>query len=284
MSSPGAGGAGQDGAGGATSLAAELVGLASELARSAGRAALAARRELAAAGTVIGTVSKSSVTDVVTEFDRAAERRIVDGLLAARPGDGIVGEEGTATEGTTGVHWLIDPIDGTTNFLYGLPGWAVSIAALDGDGPLAGVVYVPSQDELFAATRGGGALLDGVALRCGSVSEPSGALVATGFGYVVERRARQGAQVARLLPLIRDIRRSGAASVDLCHVAAGRVDGYYEQGLGPWDFAAGALIAREAGCRTGDFDGGEPSGDAVLAANPVLFEPLRDLVVRTLEG
>lgn len=216
---------------------------------------------------------------MVTEFDRAAEEQIVGRLRRKRPLDGIVGEEGSDTAGTSGVHWLIDPIDGTTNFLYGLPGWAVSVAALDDDGALAGAVYVPAFDELFTATRGGGALLDGQPIRCGEVTDPATALVATGFGYTADRRARQGARVARLLPQVRDIRRFGAASVDLCYVAAGRLDAYFEEGLGPWDFAAGELIAREAGCRTGDFGDGPASSAELLVANDALFSALQPLIV-----
>jgi myo-inositol-1(or 4)-monophosphatase len=257
-------------------LADELVALASALAREAGTMALAGR-----IGGIASRTAKSSATDMVTEFDHASERLIVDAIRAARPDDGLVGEEGSLTTGTSGVHWLIDPIDGTTNFLYGLPGWAVSIAALDADGALAGAVYVPSQDELFAARRGGGATLDGTPLRCGVVASAAQALVATGFGYRTEQRARQGARVASLLPLVRDIRRFGAAAVDLCYVAAGRLDAYFEEGLGPWDFAAGELIAREAGCRSGDFGDGRASSDELLVANPALFDEVRSLIVST---
>lgn len=216
---------------------------------------------------------------MVTEFDRASEQQIVERLRRERPHDGILGEEGSDTAGTSGVHWLIDPIDGTTNFLYDLPGWAVSVAALDAAGAIAGAVYVPALDELFTAARGGGAFLNGRPIRCGTVTDPATALVATGFGYVAEQRARQGARVALLLPQVRDIRRFGAASVDLCHVAAGRLDAYYEEGLGPWDFAAGELIAREAGCRSGDFADGPASSAELLVANDALFAALRPLIV-----
>jgi myo-inositol-1(or 4)-monophosphatase len=218
---------------------------------------------------------------MVTEFDRASERLIVERLAAARPDDAIVGEEGTATHGTTGVHWLIDPIDGTTNFLYDLPGYAVSIAAADADGALVGAVYIPALDELFAARRGGGATLDGVPISCGQLSLASSALVGTGFSYLPERRTAQAERVARLIPHVRDIRRLGAASVDLCFVAAGRLDAYFEEHLGPWDLAAGELIAREAGCRTGDFSSGPARPEQVLVANPTLFPALSELIIRS---
>lgn len=225
--------------------------------------------------------TKSSATDMVTEFDHASERLIVDRLLAARPYDGVLGEEGAAAAGSSGVHWVIDPIDGTTNFLYGLPSWGVSIAATDALGTIVGAVFVPSSGEMFAAVRGAGATLDGVTIRAGACTELSSALVATGFGYEAERRRRQGARVAALLPHVRDIRRLGAASVDLCYVAAGRIDAYYEEGLGVWDFAAGELIARESGCLTGDFGGGPPSSLEVAVANPVLFPLLRQVLAAT---
>lgn len=253
--------------------AAHLLDLACGLARAAGTAAAAGRRR----GTPAGD-TKSSATDMVTEFDRAAERFIVDGIRAARPDDGLVGEEGSATTGTSGIDWLIDPIDGTTNFLYDLPGWAVSIAAADRHGALVGTVYVPSLDEMFAARRGHGATCNGRTIRCGTLSDPATALVATGFSYSPERRALHGERVAQLLPRVRDIRRFGAASVDLCHAAMGRVDAYVEESLGPWDLAAGELIAREAGCRTGDLDGGPARPQQVLVANPALFEPLAALL------
>ncbi len=222
--------------------------------------------------------TKSSATDMVTEFDKASERLIVQGLLAARPDDGLIGEEGSSIDGTSGIDWLIDPIDGTTNFLYDLPGWAVSIAAADAEGALVGAVYVPALDEMFAARRGGGATLNGRPIRCGSVAEPATALLATGFSYVPERRAQQAARLVHVLPHVRDIRRLGAASVDLCHAAAGRVDAYVEDWLGPWDLAAGELIAREAGCRSGDLDGARARPQQVLVANPALFEPLAALL------
>ena len=253
---------------------AELLGLATGLAVQAGNMARDGRRERG----ISATSTKSSATDMVTEFDQASEELIVGGLLAARPHDGIVGEEGTDTIGTSGVDWLIDPIDGTTNFLYGLPGWAVSIAARTADDTRVGVVYVPSSDELFTASAGAGAFLNGEQIRCSTTDDLALALVATGFSYSVERRSAQAARVAALLPQVRDIRRLGAAAPDLCNLAAGRVDVYFEQWLGPWDLAAGELIAREAGCLVGSLDGGPVHHSSVLAATPALFAPMRDLI------
>ena len=194
--------------------------------------------------------------------------------------------------GASGVRWLIDPIDGTTNFLYDLPGWAVSIAALVEDQALAGAVYVPGTGELFTAVAGQGAFLNGAPIRCSTTSTLQQALVATGFSYLVDRRQDQGRRFAEIIPRIRDIRRFGAASTDLCNLAAGRLDVYYEQWLDPWDWAAGELIAREAGCLTGRFDGSPiernrsaPTDDSgLLATNPALFDHMIELLAGTEPG
>lgn len=256
----------------------ELHDLACRLAVTAGRMV----RDGRAARGVTEASTKSTGTDMVTEFDRASERLIVDGIRAARPDDAIVGEEGTDTAGTSGVSWLIDPIDGTTNFLYGLPGYAVSIAAsITGDHhAVLGAVYVPATDELFAAMAGCGATLNGAPIGCSATNTLEHALVATGFAYRADRRAVQAARVAQLLPQIRDIRRVGAAAPDLCAVAAGRVDAYFEEHLGPWDLAAGVLIAREAGCSVAALDGGPVRPESVIVATPAVFEPLRTTIAR----
>lgn len=251
-----------------------LLELATDLALQAGRLA----RDGRARHGIAATDTKSSATDMVTEFDKANETLIVGGILAARPDDAIVGEEGTDTPGTSGVDWLIDPIDGTTNFLYGLPGWAVSIAARTAAGTQVGVVYVPALDELFTATAGGGAHLNGAPISCSTTDDVALALVATGFSYSATRRALQAKRLAALLPQVRDVRRLGAAAPDLCNLAAGRVDVYYEQWLGPWDLAAGELIAREAGCVTSTLDGEPVRPDSVIAANPQLIVPIREMI------
>ena len=234
-------------------------------------------------GRVTVVQTKSSPTDVVTEMDKAAEALIRDRLLAARPGDAILGEEGGET-GASQVRWIVDPLDGTVNYLYGLPGWAVSVAAEVNGVIVAGAVCVPLQRSLFTATLGGGAWLESAwqdgpqRLACNSGVALRDALVATGFGYLSAQREAQGRVVAAVLPRVRDIRRAGAAAVDLCSVAAGRVDAYYEQGTHHWDIAAGGLICREAGAVTGGLRGEEAGEAMTLAASPALFADLRDLL------
>jgi len=252
----------------------ELLTLATDAARRAGDLL---REGLDRPRTAVST--KSSPTDMVSEMDRAAEALLVDALLGARPDDGMVGEEGTDRDGSTGVRWIVDPLDGTTNYLFRLPGFAVSIAA-EVDGELAvGVVYDVVHDELFAAVRGGGATRNGRPIRASSAAELPGALVATGFGYDAARRRAQAQVLVQVLPQVRDVRRFGAASVDLCLVACGRVDAYWERGLAPWDLAAGIVVAREAGAVVTDFHGGPPTGDGVVAAAPALAEPLRAILL-----
>jgi myo-inositol-1(or 4)-monophosphatase len=255
-------------------LRSQLLALASSLATDAGNAARDGRAEHG----ITSADTKSTSTDMVTEFDKASEQLIVNGIRSARPDDGIIGEEGTNVTGTSGINWLIDPLDGTTNFLYGLPGWAVSIAATSANGTELGAVYVPATAELFTAIVGQGAFLNGRPLHCSATTDVSLALIATGFSYQVERRRRQATRVAALLPRVRDVRRFGAAAPDLCYVAAGRVDAYFEEWLGPWDLAAGELIAREAGCRTGSLDGGQPGTASVIAANPTLYPTILALI------
>lgn len=256
---------------------ADLAALASAAAQEAGELLLAR------AGRVSVLRTKSSPTDVVTEMDHAAESLIRDRLLSARPGDAILGEEGGQT-GAGPVRWVVDPLDGTVNYLYGLPAWAVSVAAEVAGVIVAGAVCVPLQRCTFTATLGGGAWLDSAwdgglqRLACNSGVALRDALVATGFGYASGQRAEQGQVVAAVLPRVRDIRRAGAAAVDLCSVAAGRVDAYYEQGTHYWDIAAGGLIAREAGAMTGGLRGEEAGEAMTLAAGPALFAELRDLL------
>jgi myo-inositol-1(or 4)-monophosphatase len=224
--------------------------------------------------------TKSSDTDLVTEVDRRSEAAIVSAIRSARPDDGILGEEGADHTGSSGVRWVIDPLDGTTNYLYGLPPFSVSIGA-EVDGALAlGVVADPLGAELYSARTGGGACCNGVPISCTTKSELATALVATGFGYAADLRRGQAEVLRTVLPEIRDIRRAGAASIDLCRVAAGMLDGYWEVGMQPWDFAAGTVIAREAGALVGGLDGDQPSTSFVIAAGPELFGRLRELLVR----
>jgi myo-inositol-1(or 4)-monophosphatase len=218
--------------------------------------------------------SKSTATDMVSELDHAAEELIRDAVLGERPTDGFLGEETGHQPGTSGLRWVVDPLDGTTDYLYDHPGWNVAIAVEDDDGPLAAVVAIPLLGEVFTATRGGGAARNGEPIRCSTVEGLAGALCATGFAYDPDRRRRQAEVLTAVLPRIRDIRRMGAAAADLCAVACGRVDAYWERGLGPWDLAAGSLIAREAGAEvTGE------AGGLVVAAAPGIATALRDLLV-----
>ncbi|MGX1880362.1 inositol monophosphatase family protein [Streptomyces sp. NPDC055287] len=254
-------------------LLSELLELALEAARRAGALLRDGRpADLGVAAT------KSSPIDVVTEMDIAAEKLITGFLAEHRPEDGVLGEEGASSEGTSGVRWVIDPLDGTVNYLYGMPTWAVSIAAERGGETLVGVVEAPMRGETYQAVLGGGAYANGAALRVRSAPPLDQALVSTGFNYVTTVRSHQAEVARRLIPLLRDIRRSGSAAIDLCDVAAGRLDGYYERGLSPWDLAAGDLIAREAGAATGGRPGERPSGELTIAAATGVFEPLQALL------
>lgn len=260
---------------------AELGALAGRLARAAGALALAeaaAIRGGGGRGSRGDADTKSSPTDLVTAADRAAEALIIEGILAARPGDGIAGEEGGNRAGTSGVVWHIDPIDGTTNYVYGIPAFAVSIGVEANGELVAGAVFHPSRGCLYHAVQGGGAWRDDERLRCSPLADPATALVATGFAYQPDRRRHQAGVLAEVLPRIRDIRRFGSAALDLCAVASGEVDAYWEQGLNHWDLAGGTVIAREAGALVGNLRGGPPDAGCLLAAPPALFGPLRDLL------
>jgi len=262
-------------------LAEDLQHIAIEIAREAGELARRRRRE----GVSIAA-TKSAVADIVTEADREVEVLIRTRLTEQRPGDGFLGEESGA-ESTladapaTGITWVVDPIDGTVNYAYGIPSYAVSIAAVSGDPEpewwlaLAGAVYNPASGELFHAARGSGAWLGDERLAVNAEPSAAGALLATGFGYDPATHAGDLARVARVMPLARDLRRIGAASLDLAFVAAGRLDGYFERGLNPWDHAAGALLVAEAGGMVGGAGPRRAAGKAMtVAAGPTLFETL----------
>jgi myo-inositol-1(or 4)-monophosphatase len=247
------------------------------LARAVGLEAAALVRATRPEGRVAVAATKSSRVDVVTEVDRASEELVRERLLAARPDDGFLGEEGGGVTGTSGVEWVVDPIDGTVNFVYGIPAYAVSIAARrhgpDGWDDVAGYVVNIATGEEWAAVLGGGAWRwvgeDRVPLHAPEPPPLAEALVGTGFGYLPERRHEQARSVSRLLLQVRDVRRIGAAALDLCFLADGRLDAYVEQGLNPWDMAAGGLVAREAGLRVEGLDG-PPDGRLVMAAHPAL--------------
>jgi myo-inositol-1(or 4)-monophosphatase len=251
-----------------------------ELARTAGRRAadlIEAERP-----DVLGVAdTKSSPTDVVTEMDRASEQLLRDVLGSARPNDGFLGEEYGHQPGTSGLTWVLDPIDGTVNYLYRLPAYAVSVGLVEGDPsvegawtPLAACVVAPATGDVWTAGAGAGAFHNDRRLVMAPPPSLEQALVATGFGYAAERRA-QGTVLARLLPAVRDIRRVGSAAVDLCWLAMGRTDAYYEQGVHTWDIAAAALVVREAGGELVGLDGGPPTEKLMVAAVEPLLGQLR---------
>jgi myo-inositol-1(or 4)-monophosphatase len=282
---------------GADPLLAELADVALACARAAASVLVAGLGSPAR-----GVDTKTSATDMVSEVDRRSEAAVSEVLAARRPADAVLGEEGTTRAGSTGIRWVVDPLDGTTNFLFGIPQFAVSVAAESTGQPesteepespgvagstgaapktgaaaktLVGVVVDPSAGETWAAVRGWGAYRNGAPCRVAAGrSTLSTALVATGFGYRSQRREWQGSVAARVLPRVRDIRRFGAASLDLCWTAGGRYDCYYEWGLNPWDLAAGALICAEAGGRVEVLP-----GRLIVAAPPELWEPLHQLLV-----
>jgi myo-inositol-1(or 4)-monophosphatase len=259
---------------------ADLLALARRIATTVAETALEERRR-----GISVEATKSSPVDVVTAVDRDTEERIRSMVLDARPDDGILGEEDDAHVGTSGLNWVVDPIDGTVNLLYDIPAWAVSIAVVDGPpdplhwNALAGVVVNPVTGEVFEASRGGGARLGDRGLRVNDDVELSRALIGTGFGYAVERRRTQAEVLLQVLPRVRDIRRIGSAALDLSAIAAGRLDGFYERGLNPWDHAAGALIVREAGGLVGGVDGGPESGELLVAAAPSVYDGLLELLL-----
>ena len=256
-----------------TAEPADLLALAERL-------ALAAAAELRHRPADLHAGAKSTPTDAVTVMDRRAETVILDGLAAARPHDRIVAEEsGDNAARDAEVTWYVDPLDGTVNYLYGIPQYAVSVAAAVGPDIVAGVVVDVAKALTYAAVRGRGATCQGTPLRCTAQADPALALVGTGFAYSAATRAEQARVVAHVLPRVRDVRRLGAAALDLCAVAAGHLDAYYEEGMHPWDWAAGTLIAREAGARVDGLAGRPPGAGVMLAANPALFGPMHDLLV-----
>lgn len=232
--------------------------------------------------------TKSTATDAVSQMDRGAEERIVGTVLEAFPNDAILGEEGGSRTGSSAARWIVDPLDGTVNYLYRLPNWAVSIA-VEIDGVVeVGVVVAPALGEAYLAVRGAGAWLQagGAFTRIAASRETDLglALVATGYSYDATRRAQQAEQAARLIGRIRDLRRLGAAAVDLCWTACGRVEAYYESGLHAWDIAAGALIAREAGCVVRSVEGPDEYSGTLLAAAPGIARSLREALAASSAG
>ncbi|TFC69937.1 inositol monophosphatase family protein [Cryobacterium sp. TMT2-4] len=267
-----------------TRASAGLLRLAQDTALAAGQ--MAARRRTVG---VQVAASKSSPEDVVTLADRETESLIRALLADARPDDGFLGEESAATRGTSGLTWVVDPIDGTVNYLYGFPAWAVSIAVVEGDPDpatwttLAGAVYNPTGDELFTAAAGDGAWLGVRRLQVPTDVPLSLALLGTGFSYRAAERERQADVVRGLIGEVRDIRRIGSAALDLCSVAAGRLNLYYERGLSPWDHAAGALVAREAGARVGGFGADREGMGLLIAGAPDLYRVCQPLLAKLFD-
>lgn len=281
---------------GAASDERALLELAVQAARMAGGLLLARARD----GAEREVASKSTPTDLVSEADVSSQRAIRALLRERRPDDGFLGEEeGDSEQGTSGLQWIVDPLDGTVNFLFGIPQWSVSVAVADRCGTLAGAVFDPNRDELFSATRGGPAVLDsprGVSemsesaagdaphgRRTGGDAGPGGedlasAMVATGFSYDAGVRDAQAKVLERLLPRVRDIRRLGSAALDLAWTAAGRYDAYYERTVKQWDIAAGALVCERAGLQVRELPEREGLPWGILVAPASLAEPLRELV------
>jgi myo-inositol-1(or 4)-monophosphatase len=255
----------------------ELLEVACAAARAAGEVLVPAF-----ARTAEGVGTKTTPTDLVSAADLRAEEAIRAVLHARRPGDAVLGEEGgeSAAAGTgSGVRWVVDPLDGTVNFLFGYPQWSVSVACEDAQGTIAGVVYDPLRGEQFAATRSGPALLDGrVIARPARDGGLPLALVATGFAYDAAVRERQAAVLARVLPAVRDVRRGGSAALDLAWTAAGRCDAYFERGVQPWDVAAGALVCARAGLAVRELPGEGEDPFGLVVAPPALLDPLLALV------
>ena len=226
-----------------------------------------------------GVDTKSTPTDVVTDADRESEDLVLRRIAAERPEDGVISEEGEGRSSTSGLTWIIDPLDGTVNYLFGIPVWGVSVALRDDDGILAGVVNDPTRGEVFAALRGRGTTLNDRPIHVSDVADLSTALVGTGFSYDAEARLAQAEGLVHVLPRVRDIRRAGSAAIDLAWLACGRLDGFYEAPMKLWDRAAGELLVTEAGGVVTPLEPpyGEDSG--VIAAGPGLHQALNDLVV-----
>ena len=252
----------------------DLLDLAQRAARQAG-AFLVERFEAPASG----ISSKSSPTDLVSDADRASERLLMDLISTERPDDGFVTEESEGRESGTGIDWILDPLDGTVNFLFGIPWWCVSVAAADDRGAVVGAIYNPNLDEMFTGAREGGARLNESAIRVSDRDDISRALIGTGFSYDRKARELQAEVVARVIPTARDVRRAGSAALDLAHLACGRLDGFYEAPLELWDKAAGLLIVTEAGGLATTLPGPRGLTDGAIASGPGIHDELVKLVL-----
>lgn len=233
-----------------------------------------------------GRAFKSSSTDEVSDADRASEALIVAAIRRTHPDDEIVSEEGGGARGTTGLRWLVDPLDGTINYLYRIPHWCVSVACADTEGPVIGVVHDPVRGETYLAQRGGGAWLRSASgdqprrLAVSSVTDLGLALLADGFSYDAEERREQARREALILPNVRDVRRMGSAALDLAFLASGRIDAYVEAGAHEWDWAAGRVLVSEAGGMLSERPGVRPDGPTLIASGPGIHDALVALVER----
>jgi myo-inositol-1(or 4)-monophosphatase len=255
--------------------ASELLALADLAARGAGEILREHFR-----GPAHGVDAKSTPTDPVSDADRAAESFLIDFISSHRPDDGVVAEEGTNEKSSSGLTWIVDPLDGTVNFLFGIPHWSVSIAVEDDEGGFVGVIFDPNRNEMFTAARGSGAFVNSSPISVSRVDDLSQALIGTGFSYDAEARRVQAEVVGRVLPRARDIRRAGSAALDLASVACGRLDGFYEAPMEPWDKAAGIVIATEAGATISEMPPPKAGlSPGVIAANPALHDQLAGLVL-----
>lgn len=252
----------------------ELLDLAVETAHSAGSLLLEYFRKPAE-----DVESKSTPTDLVSAADKASEALILDLIGSKRPGDGILSEEGGEETSTSGLTWVVDPLDGTVNFLFGIPTWAVSIAIQDEVGGLVGVVHQPTTDETFTATRGGGAYMNRKPIRVSQRTDLASALVGTGFAYDARAREAQAKIATRVLPQARDIRRAGSAALDLAAVSCGRLDAFYEAPMESWDKAAGVVLIEAAGGVVSELTAPFGLSPGVIAGNRALHDQLRELVL-----
>jgi myo-inositol-1(or 4)-monophosphatase len=252
-----------------------LLDLAVEIATAAGELLLGRFRS-----GVTGVDTKSSPTDVVTDADRDSEELVLARIETARPDDGVVSEEGEGRPSRSGVTWIVDPLDGTVNYLFGIPVWGVSVAVHDQDGPLVGVVVDPARSEVFSALRGEGTTVNGRKVRVSDKVDLDTALVGTGFSYEADARRVQAERLVRVLPRVRDVRRAGSAAIDLSWTACGRLDGFFEAPMKLWDRAAGELLITEAGGRVTPLaaPNGREGDRGVIAANPRLHAALDELV------
>jgi myo-inositol-1(or 4)-monophosphatase len=259
--------------------AVDALRLAIEAAREAGALLLELQRSPAA-----GVRAKSTATDLVSEADERAERAIVTAIRKRRPDDAIVAEEGSGVTGSSDVSWYVDPLDGTINYLYGIPHWSVSICCADRAGSLAAAVFDPGRGELFTASRGGGARLGNRRLEVTDKRELASALVATGFGYDAAQRVTQARILEKVLGEVRDIRRFGSAALDLCWTAAARYDAYFESVENPWDWMGGAMVVREAGGRVTELAPANPAFPHIVASGEGIHEELVALLARATQG